>query len=176
MASNKWLARLSAWVRQWLMWGNQNFPMKHFVPSSLRNMPYKSFFHCVPEPGPTPTLSFMCDRVLGCLAPLASSSPGTERVDAKRRGAVTPRHTCKVRWARDKRDSVTSRGKGRLSIPTVGSQLLPSHFKEAAKITLLPAVATSHIRGLPMSLLALHVSKQTPHFSEYNIKRGIYQM
>lgn len=129
-------------------------------------MTNKSFFHCVPEPRPTPMLSFMCDRVLGCLAPLASSSPETERADAQRRGAVTPSHICKVKWTRDNRDCVTSGEKGKLPFSTVGSQSLPSHFREAAKIILLPAVTTSHIYALPMSLLALHMSKQTAHFNK----------
>lgn len=158
------------------MKGSQNFPMKHFVSSSLRSITYKSLFHCVPEPRHTPKLSFVWGRVLGHLA---SSSPGTERVDectAKRRGTVTPRYICIVKWTRDRRDPVATGEKGGPPGPTVGSPTPPfslqpksPHYHQWPPVMSVPS---------PMSLLALHLSKHTPHFNEYNIKkkRGMYQM
>lgn len=76
---------------------------------------------------------------------LASSSPGMEWVDecmAKRKGTVTPSHICIVKWTRDRRDYVATREKGGPSGPTVGSQLLLSHFREAAKIA--PTTCNGH--------------------------------
>lgn len=112
------------------MKGSQNFPMKHFVSSSLRSITYKSLFHCVPEPRHTPKLSFVWGRVLGHLA---SSSPGTERVDectAKTRGTVTPRYICIVKWTRDRRDPVATREKGGPPVPQWAPQPLLSHFSQ----------------------------------------------
>lgn len=100
---------------------------------------------------------------------------GTERVDERTpRGEEQqfPRYMCIVKQTRDKGDCVTSGENSGLPVPTVGSQ----PFREAAKVTLLPAVATSHISTLPMSPLALLLSQQTPHFNEYNIKRRMNPM
>lgn len=121
--------------------------------NTLRSITYKSLSHCVPEPGHSSKFPLVWDSVLGHLAPLASSSPGRERVDkhmAKRRGAGTPMHICVVKWAEIGEIVWPQEGKVGPLVPQQAPQPLPFSLQRGSPNHPTTSMATSHACAFPM--------------------------